>query len=162
MTAFDWQAQWIWAANTDATRHFYFRRDFDLPSKPVSATLRITADDRYSLNIGNVSLGRGPARSKPLHQSYDERDVRFCLAAGHNALSVVAAHYGIGTPILHWQAGITRAIRYDVRRRLDPDDWHGREWKTFAAPYEIGYERMCIMLAYPEVFDFRRQPPIGI
>ncbi len=167
MTDFDWQAQWIWAEETDETRHFYFRRDFDLPSAPVSATLRITADDRYRVHVNYRPIGTGPVRSKPSHQSYDEysgntKNVspkNWGLQAGRNVISVLAAHYGIGTAFscngrpgllaqldMTFEDGSTRTIATDA------------EWKTFPAPYEVGYERMCIMLAYPEVIDLRREP----
>ena len=160
MTALDWQAQWIWAVETDATRHFYFRRDFDLPSKPASAVLRITADDRYRVWINGSEIGSGPARSKPSHQSYDEYEIHWeALGEGWNSIAVLATHYGIGTAYscigkpgllaqldMTFEDGSTRTIGTDS------------EWKTFPAPYETGYERMCIMLAYPEVFDLRQEP----
>ena len=159
MTDFDWQAQWIWAEETDETRHFYFRRDFDLPSKPVSATLRITADDRYRLWLNEVDLGYGPARSVPAFQSYDEYDVGADLRDGRNFVSILAAHYGIGTayscigkPGLLAQLDMTFEDGSALTIGTDA------EWRTFPAPYETGFERMCIMLAYPEVFDIRRDP----
>ena len=159
MTTFDWQAQWIWAQETDATRHFYFRCDFDLPSDPVSAILRITADDRYRVWMNGSEVGAGPARSKPSHQSYDEYDLLDILEAGCNSLAVLATHYGIGTafscvgkPGLLAQLDMTFGDGSALTIGTDS------EWKTFPAPYETGYERMCVMLAYPEVFDFRREP----
>ena len=159
MTAPDWTAQWIWAEPTDATRHFYFRRDFDLPSKPVSAILRITADDRYRVLVNGVGIGSGPARSKPSHQSYDQYDVTSQMWIVDNSISITAAHYDIGTayscigrPGLLAQLELTFADGSTLVVGTDA------EWKTFPAPYEVGYERMCIMLAYPEVFDFRRDP----
>ena len=158
MTATDWQAQWIWAPETDETRHFYFRRDFDLPDNPVSATLRITADDRYRVWVNGGLEAHGPARSKPSHQSYDEYALSD-LEEGRNFIAVLATHYGIGTaysrigkPGLLAQLDITFGDGSTLTIGTDA------EWKTSPAPYETGYERMCIMLAYPEVFDFRREP----
>ena len=159
MTAPDWQAQWIWAPETTETRHFYFRRDFDLPSDSFVAILRVTADDRYRVWINGMEIGSGPARSKPSHQSYDEYEFTGYLKEGRNALTVLAAHYGIGTafscigkPGLLAQLDVTFENGATLTIGADAD------WKTFPAPYEIGYERMCVMLVYPEVVDFRREP----
>ena len=159
MNAPDWQAQWIWATETSETRHFYFRRDFVLPSKPASATLRITADDRYRVDVNSRDFGYGPARSAPAYQSYDEYETQGNLRQGRNRIAVRAAHYGIGTAYscngrpgllaqldMTFDDGSTLTIATDA------------EWKTYPAPYETGFERMCIMLAYPEVFDARREP----
>ncbi|MDR6555071.1 alpha-L-rhamnosidase N-terminal domain-containing protein [Paenibacillus qinlingensis] len=75
----------------------YFRKTFELAAMPVSATIKIFADSRYKLHVNGVYIGRGPCRSDPRMQYYDELDISAYLRPGPNVIAVLAAHYGYGT-----------------------------------------------------------------
>ena len=58
-----WAAPWIWREGEPAPFHsfLFLRRSFDLTELPGSATLHITAADRYRLFVNGAYLGRGPS-----------------------------------------------------------------------------------------------------
>jgi hypothetical protein len=96
----NWQAQWIWDAQDSETEVLLFRRSFDLDSEPDSARLRITASSLYKLYVNGEYVRRGPARSAPHHQSYDEFEIADHLTEGTNTLAV-QVHYQMGTISFH-------------------------------------------------------------
>lgn len=49
-----------------------FRRTVELASVPDEAPARLTADSRYVLLVNGAEVGRGPARSQPRRQRFDE------------------------------------------------------------------------------------------
>jgi alpha-L-rhamnosidase len=160
-----WQAQWIWgydAANKreeNAPRYFYFRRTFGVAGDVQAAVMRVCADSRYRLWLNGQLVGHGPARSDPAYQYYDVYDLTAQLRTGPNTLAVLATHYGIGTcfsrlgsPGFLLQADITFANGETLAIGTNA------EWKCAPAPYQTGFPRMSIQLAYPEVFDARAEP----
>lgn len=86
----EWQAQWIWM---DAESHTMLaRRSFELETVPSSARLRITASSQYQLYINERYIARGPARSAPHHQYFDDFEVSAALQKGKNTLAVRVHH----------------------------------------------------------------------
>lgn len=71
-----------------------FRRNFELSAVPTSAPARLTADSRYVLLVNGVEVGRGPIRSQPRRQRYDEYDLASFLRAGSNTIAVLVTYYG--------------------------------------------------------------------
>jgi hypothetical protein len=74
-----------------------FRRQFELPAAPGHATLRLFADSRYQLFINGQYVGRGPCRSDPRWQYFDELEVAPYLRAGANVIAVQVLFFGYGT-----------------------------------------------------------------
>jgi alpha-L-rhamnosidase len=92
-------AQWIWHPGENAasaapagTRHF--RRTLDLPggSKLVSAKVRITADDSFTLTINGREIASGSSWMQPVHA-----DIAKALKPGANQISIRATNAG-GAP----------------------------------------------------------------
>ena len=114
------------------------RRSFDLGGKPDSARLRITASSLYKLYVNGEYVRRGPARSAPHHQSYDEFEIADGLTEGTNTLAV-QVHYQKGTISFHHagRAGLlaqldmvvdgeTQVLATDSAWRVFPDlSWDG-------------------------------------
>lgn len=75
----------------------YFRKTFELQGKPVNARLRLFADSRYKLYVNGKYVCRGPCRSDPRWQYFDEADVTGYMAPGKNVIAVLALHYGYNT-----------------------------------------------------------------
>lgn len=84
------------APRTDGENRFYYlRRTFTLDRPPENAELDITTDGRYQLFVNGQFIGRGPARSDPLHKRVDHYDdIARHLRAGENALAVLVRCYG--------------------------------------------------------------------
>lgn len=94
-----WQAEWIWHGKESAPYHhfLFLRKTFQIAEKSASATLRITATDRYRLFVNGAYLGRGPERCDPRWQSYDSYDLQDKLSDGKNCIAVQAYFYGCST-----------------------------------------------------------------
>ena len=90
----DWGADWIWYGDDPAPYHCFLfaRRVFELADSPLSATLHITATDRYRLYVNGRYLGRGPERCDPRWQPYDTHDLTALLAPGRNCIAVLFCH----------------------------------------------------------------------
>lgn len=83
-----WRAQWIWMPEDAGSDAMLARGTVDLPAVPQEARLRITATSQYELFVNGESVCRGPARSRPHHQSYDILEVSGLLRAGRNTLAI--------------------------------------------------------------------------
>lgn len=89
-SAFTTAANWIWLANDRegvATRHF--RRSFDVKEHAISARLRITCDNGYTVSVNGQVIGRG---SEWAH--VEEYDVKPLLKVGANRIEVEARNGG--------------------------------------------------------------------
>ena len=74
-----------------------FRGHVALEKQPAAATFRLFADSRYILYINGKQVARGPARSDPRWQFYDEVDAAAYLHAGENVIAALVLYYGYGT-----------------------------------------------------------------
>jgi len=131
--AMDWQAQWIWMAQDEASDMMLARRTFTLSTLPEQTQLSITASSRYELFVNGVYIGRGPARCAPHHQSFDRLDISQALRIGQNCLAV-RVHYqreGVSfynpsrAGLLVQLDGLPDPIQSDATWRVAPDQsWH--------------------------------------
>ncbi|WP_426517893.1 alpha-L-rhamnosidase N-terminal domain-containing protein [Diaminobutyricibacter sp. McL0618] len=110
-----WHAHWIGTEPpppvapdtleaTDPPTPFHrsiFRTAVMLDSVPGTAPARLTADSRYVLVVNGVEVGRGPARSQPRRQKFDEYDLAPVLREGANTIAVLVTYYG--HPTAFWQ-----------------------------------------------------------
>ena len=69
----DWKAQWIWLS--EESPMMLSRKSFELREPPRKAVLKITATSQYKLYINGQYIIKGPARSAPHHQSFDQLDI---------------------------------------------------------------------------------------
>src|SRR5438874_1846580 len=86
-----WPARWIRhpTASRDPAGVYHFRRVFDLPVKPVSFRVRVSADNRFRLFVNGISAAAGPARGDVQHWRYQIIDLAPRLRAGRNVLAAV-------------------------------------------------------------------------
>jgi len=83
-------------ARPSADVSYAFRRSFALDQKPLTASIRITADARYILWVNGDFVSRGPARGFPWAQPYDEVDLAPFLRAGTNWIAAEVYQFGPG------------------------------------------------------------------
>ncbi|MDD5704283.1 MAG: alpha-L-rhamnosidase N-terminal domain-containing protein [Kiritimatiellae bacterium] len=90
------QAQWIWLPPDGPASdvHALARKCFALDRAVRSARCRISANSSYELYVNGVWVGRGPIRSWPSWQYFDEYDLTALLSPGRNVLAVHAYHHG--------------------------------------------------------------------
>jgi len=91
-----WRASWITHPTASVHDHgvFHFRRGFDLPERPSSFTIHVSADNRYRLFVNGVAVGEGPARDDLHHWPYDTIDVAAHLRAGANLIAAQVVNFG--------------------------------------------------------------------
>lgn len=84
-----WRAAWISAPSAPAHGPgvYYFRRSFDLASRPATFPVRVTADNRYRLFVNGVEVLHGPARGDQMHWNYETVDLAAYLRAGRNVVA---------------------------------------------------------------------------
>src|SRR5437764_391740 len=95
-----WNASWCWTSGPPLlpwNTYAYFRLAFDLPDRPTSAVIRISADARYTLYVNTRRIHQGPARSFANLQSYDALDLAEFLTAGPNAICAIVHQFGVPT-----------------------------------------------------------------
>lgn len=155
------RGSWIWAPGAENPRnlHVYFRKTFALSAPPTSAVARVTADNRYVLYINGHRVSRGPARSHTRWMAYETVDIAKYLTAGPNAIAAVVQHYGEWT----FRSQNARAgflLEADIHNgadamRLQTD----ASWKCLPSEaWARDVDKMDLQLAFPDVFDARKEP----
>jgi hypothetical protein len=86
-----WKARWTWVDGSDPFGYgvYHFRRSFELPAKPSSFLIHVTADNRYLLFVNGERVAWGPARGDLFHWRYESVDIAPQLRAGKNVLAAV-------------------------------------------------------------------------
>jgi signal transduction histidine kinase len=125
---------WIWTSNVLDRQTCRLWRDFDLPkdSPVVKATLRITADNAYTVYLDGVEVGRGGDPN-----SLTEYDVTWWLPPGHHILAVEAFNDTLDAGVVlglraKLSSGREVGVFSDASWRVAANG--DRHWKTRAVP----------------------------
>lgn len=105
-----WSARWIahpHHADPSAAEYrspysfgvYHFRRSFDLPAKPASFVVHVTADQRYQLYVNGTRVAWGPARADLKNWRYESVDLAPYLRAGKNVLAAVVWNFAEHAPV---------------------------------------------------------------
>jgi len=70
-----------------------FRRTIDLPQRPSTFVVHVTADNRYQLFVNGERVVAGPARGDLYHWQYETVDLAQYLRAGKNVLAAVVWNF---------------------------------------------------------------------
>ena len=161
-----WNGVWIWGSGGPAHEHrneyVYLRKTLTLTSVPLSAHVRVSADNRYQLFINGKFVCRGPARCEPRCQSYDEVDLASHLRKGKNCIAVLAHHFGESTFQSLERGGWGFLLDGEVRCRSGkPVPLHtDTTWKAIPAEgYNRGTSRYTEQLGFQEDLDAAQEPP---
>jgi alpha-L-rhamnosidase len=86
-----WNAYWINARNETGRDYgvFYFRKQIDLPAKPTTFFVNVSADNRYKLYVNGKLVSLGPARGDTYQWNYEHVDLAPYLVAGKNTVSAI-------------------------------------------------------------------------
>jgi hypothetical protein len=84
-----WKAAWIAVPGEqpDGYGVYLFRKNVDLPSKPGSFVIHVSADNRYKLFVNEKLVSLGPARGDILHWNFETVDIASSLHAGNNVIA---------------------------------------------------------------------------
>jgi len=155
-------ARWIWlpSQRTLANSFVLFRKELDLPGRPVRATGWITADSRYRLTVNGQRVQWGPPPADPRWPDVDPVDVTALLQPGSNALGVEVLYYGHGEGT--WPLG-----KPGLLFRLDVELADGRTKQVVSdaswlccldRAHRPGQHRRWFLRALQEEFDARLHP----
>lgn len=91
-----WRAQWT--THPTASRvdfgSFYFRRNFEMASKPDEFIIHISADNKYWLYVNGQYVGCGPESGDLAHYRYETRNIAPYLQEGKNVIAVEVINFG--------------------------------------------------------------------
>lgn len=94
-------AHWITdpEAKPDSYGVYHFRHAFDLPSKPASFKVLVSADNRYRLFVNGEQVSSGPQKSDLMHWRYETVDLAPKLRAGRNVVAALVWNWGPTRPV---------------------------------------------------------------
>jgi hypothetical protein len=105
----------------------YFRRSFDLATKPTSASLEIGCDDRFEVQINGKALGK--SHTKTFNQQIYRFDAIEHLSLGKNVITVVGTNeLDPINPNFRTAAGLIVRLTCDDKVALVSDE----SWKSSA------------------------------
>ena len=86
-----WHAKWIAAPGDDGRGYgvYYFRKNIDLPAKPTTFVVHVSADNRYKLFVNGTLVSLGPTRNDTYHWNYETVDLAPYLTEGKNIVSAI-------------------------------------------------------------------------
>lgn len=84
-----WKALWIAVPGEQPGGYgvYLFRKNIDLPSKPGTFIIHVSADNRYKLFVNGKMVSLGPARGDILHWNFETVDIAPFLDAGNNIIA---------------------------------------------------------------------------
>ncbi|MBK1879087.1 family 78 glycoside hydrolase catalytic domain [Pelagicoccus mobilis] len=123
-------ADWIQATETDESQYSvqFFRKSFELPHKPDSFTVHVSADPRYKLYINDQFVTIGPAVNDLENWNYESIDIASFLQAGKNVIAAEVRHPGPDRPTreLSFKTGFLLTTDSQTTPLVKTDD----TWKT--------------------------------
>lgn len=96
-----WKARWIAIQDepVNAFGVYHFRKSIDLPSRPASFIIHVSADNRYKLFINGEEVSAGPARGDIYNWNFETVDIAPWLKSGKNTLAAVVWNYAEKKPV---------------------------------------------------------------
>lgn len=153
---------WIWSGWDHSMRYdaAFFRRAFDLDSKPEALRIRISADSRYRLHVNGQRIGWGPLKPTWQRWFYDVHDLAPWLVPGRNVIAVEVHHFGIKGPT----SFVTRhAPGLFVQVVDQPELGSSAEWRclrgdAIAPDFETTLSNARNFIGATEIVDLARMP----
>ena len=158
----EWKARWIWCDGPERPRDFYLalRKEIRVSGPITEARCRCVADSRYKLFVNGRFVGRGPARSDPRWQSYDQYDLKTFLHPGRNVIAALVHHYGEPTfSYILGRGGFLFEGEIETDRGKTVEVLSDRFWKV--KPLESWDDRsprIDVQMGFTEVYDGRKEP----
>ena len=158
-----WKASWIAVPGKEPTAYgvYLFRKSFELPQKPSSFIIHVSADNRYKLLVNEKLVSLGPARGDINHWNYETVDIASYLQAGRN---IVAAQVWNES---HWRPEAQISLRTGFILQGDGgneevvntnDSWKCIEDSSYA-PLRVTFPTGVYYVAGPgELVDMRLHP----
>ena len=129
-----WRAQWIGPprATDQGPGVYHFRRDLVLKAKPEIFVVRVSADNRYRLDVNGIEVSTGPARGDVLNWRYETVDIASYLRPGRNTLSATVWNFGELRPAA--QVSVRTAFLLQGKGPGTEAADTGSEWRVLVNP----------------------------
>ena len=159
------RASWIAPVGTPADTFvvFHARRTFELPSRPSTFIIHVSADNRYRLYVNGASVASGPQRADVEHWRYETVDIASHLRAGRNVIAAVIWNWGAQRPLAQHSLRTGFVLQGDERQVAESVNT-GVGWKlrvdSAYAPIAITSEMVggYYAAAPGEIVDAKRLP----
>ena len=91
-----WPASWITVPGQPAKDYgvFHFWKSIDVPGRPSSFIVHVSADNRYKFYVNGTLASLGPARGDMYHWNFETVDLAPFLKRGKNTLAAVVWNFG--------------------------------------------------------------------
>src|ERR1700722_13634105 len=124
-----WTSKWISVPGAHASEYgvYYFRRSFDLATKPDRFVVHVSGDNLYQLFVTGRRVSWGPARGDLFHWRYETVDVAPYLNAGKNAFAAVVWNFGEQAPEAQVTLQTGFVLQGDTASERSADT--GAQWK---------------------------------
>lgn len=155
-------AKWIWYPSERTLQNTFvlFRRQLELPEKPLRAAGWVLADGRYLLEVNGRRVQWGPAPSDPRWLEADPMDLTEFLQAGVNTLGAQVLFYGQGDGT--WPMGKCGLLFWlDIQNSAGEKQTivSDETWRAFLArAWTPGHYKRWYLRALQEEFDARLYP----
>jgi len=155
-------ARWIWYPSQRTLQNTFvlFRRQLDLPEKPLRAKGWVAAESRYRLEVNGQRVQWGPAPCDPRWLEVDPVDLTALLQAGANTIGAQVLFFGQGD-------GTLPIGKCGFIFRLELETAHGEKqtivsdetWQAFLArAWKPGHYKRWYLRSLQEEFDARLYP----
>jgi alpha-L-rhamnosidase len=153
----DYREEWsaIWITNPDIYLSefavIHFRKSFELPEKPESFIVHVSADNRYRLFLNGMEICEGPQRSNLWHWRYTTVDIAPYLKEGENLIAAKVINWGQDRAISQFshQTGFLLQGNTDKEKVVNTGS---PGWKTYHnqafTPVEVGWRNQKHVRGY--------------
>jgi hypothetical protein len=155
-------ARWIWYPSERTLQNTFvlFRRQLDLPDKPLRAQGWIAADSRYRLEVNGQRVQWGPAPCDPRWLEADPMNLTSLLRAGANTLGAQVLFFGQGDgtwPI--GKCGFLFWLEIETANGEKQKIVSDETWRAFLArAWKPGHYKRWYLRSLQEEFDARLYP----
>ncbi|WP_214073357.1 alpha-L-rhamnosidase C-terminal domain-containing protein [Mucilaginibacter sp. dw_454] len=140
-----WNAYWITASNEINHEYgvYYFRKKIDLPAKPATFFVNVSADNRYKLYVNGALVSCGPARGDTYFWNYEHVDLAPYLVAGNNTVAAQVWNEADVRP----EAQISLRTGFILQGATPAEEILNTN-KSWQAIRDIGYKPLPVYLGY--------------
>ena len=155
-------ARWIWYFSQRTLQNTFvlFRRQLNLPAKPLRAKGWVAADGRYRLEVNGQRVQWGPAPCDPRWLEVDPLDLANLLQPGANTIGAQVLFYGQGDgtwPI--GKCGFIFWLEIETSAGEKQTVVSDETWRVFLArSWKPGHYKRWYLRGLQEEFDARLYP----
>ncbi|HEY0654961.1 MAG TPA: alpha-L-rhamnosidase C-terminal domain-containing protein [Chryseosolibacter sp.] len=144
-----WKAIWITVPDEPAKQYgvYHFRKSIELPSKPSSFVINVSADNRYKLYVNDNLVSLGPARGDMYHWNFETIDVAKFLVAGKNTFAALVWNEGDFRP----EAQISNKTGFILQGNTDAEQVVNTD-NTWKCKRDYAYQPITGSIGYPTYY----------